>query len=152
MIKWDCIEKLNDERFIAEFEQEIGWVLPESYKVFVRENNSCQPEKRTCFSVDGNEVELNHFYNLNKGSVISIWDFYDFPEEDRKWFKEQYGGELNDHIAFADDTDGNAVCFYKVDGSVTHYDRENDKMSTVAPDFAAFLAALYVHETDETVD
>ena len=51
MIKWDCIEKLHDERLIAEFEQEIGWVLPESYKAFVKENNSCQPKFSTMRSV-----------------------------------------------------------------------------------------------------
>lgn len=152
MIKWDCIEKLTDEALISEFEQEIDWILPESYKKFVKENNSCRPEKRTCFLADGNEAEMNNFYDFNKGSVISIWDFYDFPEEDRKWFKEQYGGELNDYVAFADDPVGNSVCFCKNDGSVTFYDRENDKMSAVAPDFTAFLTALYVRDTDETVD
>ena len=142
---WDCIEKLEDEALLSEFEQMVGWQLPEDFKEFVKKYNSCKPCKATAFKTeDGVEVELGNFYDFNKGSVISIWDFYDFPEEDRKWFKEQYGGELNDYIAFADATLGNSICFNKQNGEVTFYDRENDKMSAVAADFNGFINALYV--------
>ncbi len=144
---WDCIEKLEDEALLGEFEQLIGWKLPESYKEFVKQNNSCKPYEPTFFeTVDGERFELCNFYDFNKGSVISVWDFYDFPEEDRKWFKEQYGGELNDYIAFADDPAGNSICFNKQNGEVTFYDRENDKMSVIAENFDAFLNALFVSE------
>ena len=142
---WDCIEKLEDEALLSEFEQLIGWDLPEEFKEFVKKYNSCKPQTSAYFKTDDDiEVELINFYDFNKGSVISIWDFYDFPEEDRKWFKEQYGGELNDYFAFADANLGNSICFNKQNGAVTFYDRENDKMSKVADDFGKFINSLYV--------
>ena len=147
MVKWECVETLENEGLIEEFEQLIGWQLPESFKEFVKKYNSCKPSKTTLFKTcDGAVAELCNFYDFNKGSVISIWDFYDFPEEDRKWFKEQFGGELNDYIAFADDPAGNSVCFNKCNGEVTFYDRENDKMSVIATDFDGFINALYESE------
>ncbi len=152
-VTWDCVEKLENKELINEFEQLINWQLPESFRAFITENNSCCPAQRTCFKTsDGEERVLRNIYDFNKGSVISIWDFCDFPEEDRRWFKEQYGGELNDYVAFADDVLGNSVCFDKNSGKVTLYDREADKMSIIADDFTAFLDKLYVSEEENTVD
>ena len=81
----------------------------------------------------GKSVACASYRTLNKDSVESIWVLPDYFCAD---LQRQY-------VNFADDDNGNHICFDKNDLSVVWIDHETEQIEKVAPDFGSFLNMLF---------
>jgi hypothetical protein len=89
----------TDEATVAAFEQEIGFTLPNDYRLFIKENNGCKVNKQVFFVEDlDQDIMLHVFYGITNAKSRSLtlryWlqEFGDEIEEKTLLFGSDPGG------------------------------------------------------------
>ncbi len=147
--EWFLGDTLKDPGLIAEFEQHVGYRLPEDFKMFVVEHNGCYAENELFYSYcRGKKIErvFNHLFSFNKDDIESIWMYHGLGWQ-RAWDK---AGGLDKYIAFANDPSGNMICFDKTDSKVVfinHEEKSASKMlEKVSNSFTEFVEGMFATE------
>jgi len=133
LIQWGFVEPLKDSFLIEAFERQERVRFPEEYRVRVLRFNGAYPSKESFITKNGTITTMKCLLSFNKDSVESIWVLPDYFCAD---LQRQY-------VNFADDDNGNHICFDKNDLSVVWIDHETEQIEKVAPDFESFLNMLF---------
>ena len=142
-MKWDFIEKLEDEKLIEEFEQFVGYTLPEDYKACVKLYNGGAPEWDS-FDVKNEDIgttDLGYLHSFNKDSGNSIWKLYDWDEE-----CEEYKDFIGRYIEFTSTSFGDHICFDTTNNHIVFIDHETLETEELADTFSEFINSLYEYE------
>lgn len=132
-VMWGFVEPLEDPGLIAEFERQEQIVFPESYVQRVLQFNGAYPSRDSFLTEAGTLADMKCLLSFNKRSSDSIWVFPDYADPA---YRDLY-------TVFAENSNGNYICFRKQDLSIVYIDHETQKVEAVAPDFDAFLQMLY---------
>ena len=123
-VMWGFEEPLQDSSLIRAYERQ-EWVrLPKEFKELVLSVNGAYPSREEFITEQGTVTNLKCLLSFNRDSRNTIW-------------------VMPDYVVFAEDSNGNYICFQKNDLSVVWIDHETEKVEKVAPDFGSFLNMLF---------
>lgn len=94
----------NDEVIVSEFEQKIGFSLPEDYRHFLVRNNGAKANRQVFFVKDLNQdVMLDKFFGITNPKSRSLTIGY--------WLQE-YGDEIDEKSVFIGSDPGGRFLVY----------------------------------------
>ena len=132
-VMWGFVEPLQDPSLIRAYERQ-EWVrFPKEFKELVASVNGAYPSREEFITEQGTVTDLKCLLSFNRDSSNSIWVM---PDYDNKKLRKQYS-------VFAEDSNGNYICFQKNNLNIVWIDHETENVEKVAPDFGSFLNMLF---------
>ena len=160
-LEWKYVEALESESLIDQFEKEVEYKFPLSFREVVIKNNGGLPSK-TVFDTEYDQCCMNYLLSFNMHDErFSIWDMRDAWESNIEVAKD-YGVESGDYsefkelkqiydryVVFANTPFGDDIAFDKENDSVVYIDHEILDVERIADSFEEFLDCLYEEDEDE---
>lgn len=132
-MKWKRTKPLHSEDLIEDFEKEIEFSFPRSFRKIILKNNGGRPAR---FRFSTNKAVgrcIERFLSFYKEDLRSIWNILMTKNKD---FERKY-------IPFAIDNFGNLICFDKHSRKIVFIFLETMEEEYVADNFDDFLKKLY---------
>lgn len=133
MVGWGFVEPLKNSNLIRKFERQEGIAFPEVYKACAQKCNGAYPSRDGFITEAGTISNIKCLLSFNKDSTDSMWVFPDYFNKTLR----------NEYVNFAEDSNGNHICFRKKDLAIVWIDHETETIEWIAPDFLTFLYDLY---------
>ena len=132
-VMWGFVEPLQDPSLIRAYERQEWVCFPKEFKELVASVNGAYPSREEFITEQGTVTDLKCLLSFNRDSSNSIWVM---PDYDNKKLRKQYS-------VFAEDSNGNYICFQKNNLNIVWIDHETENVEKVAPDFESFLNMLF---------
>lgn len=132
-MKWKNTKPLHSEDLIEDFEKEIEFSFPRSFRKIILKNNGGRPAR---FRFSTNKAVgrcIERFLSFYKEDPKSIWNILMTKNKD---FERKY-------IPFAIDDFGNPICFDRYSRKIIFIFLETMEEEYVADNFDDFLKKLY---------
>lgn len=132
-VQWGFVEPLEDPTLICSYEKQEWFRFPKEFKELVLSVNGAYPSREEFITEQGTVTDLKCLLSFNRDSSNSIWIM---PDYENKKLRKQY-------VVFAEDSNGNYICFQKRNLSIVWIDHETETVERIAPDFVSFLNMLF---------
>ncbi|CAM4168887.1 SMI1/KNR4 family protein [Bacillus paramycoides] len=141
-VNWIMSKPLRDEKEVSRFENMLGIVLPEDYKVCVDYNNAGRPRPNVFDTAHRKELVAKALLSFDQSHVENIWTTYEN-------LKNQLPKLI---VPFMSDQFGNYICFdYRTSNEITVvlWDHElshqniTEGIIYIANSFSEFVEGLY---------
>jgi hypothetical protein len=140
----------NSEAAVAAFEEEIGFPLPNDYRLFIKENNGCKVNKQVFFVKDlDQDIMLHVFYGITNSTSRSLtlryWldEFGDEVEEKTLLFGSDPGGGFLLYITAGEDK---GVYYWDHAHFFPQSSEEEGNTYFLVDSFAEFMRSLRAYE------
>ncbi len=137
-MEWRYVKEIKSENLIKEFEQVVGYVLPDDFKESIHFINGGRPEFAFFDTELCEERDILQICSFNKDDPGSIWDSYEWDEE-----CEEFEGFTGRYIPFAYSGCGDDICFDSSNNHIVYIDHEEAEVEEVADTFTEFINSLY---------
>lgn len=139
-IEWDYYKPLKSESLIEEYEKNINYTFPESFKDCVKKYNGAASNDYV-FSIDGYDETEFTFYSFNNEDKRSVWKLLSLYDD-----LETFENFKKNYVVFGKNFFGNFLTFKKSNGAVVYWDHETMWHKTVGKSFDDFLSKMYLNK------
>lgn len=139
-IEWDYFEPLKSESLIEEYEKEINYTFPKSFKECVKKYNAANTSNYV-FDVELANGETDFYFHSFNKEENSMWDVLSLYDD-----SEPFKNLKKNYVVFGSTFFCDFLTFNRKNGSVVYWDYETMDCETIARSFDDFLNKVHLNK------